>query len=501
MGVLIYLGILIVLAYLYVDYDHPFLLATISRALYVDEGFYSDAAQNFIRFGVWDLPHDSRHWPGTPFATLLQTMVFSVFGVSITVVRMICVVSSAISGLALFFIARTTLSNLFAFLLVVVAMLNFNFVAFSRSAVIDPIASCLMLLSLLAFIKIKRRHLALVMSLLLAYFALLSKMYFLFVIVALCILWGFELVVIPMFKKRIIDRSSVVLFVVTLIFVGGSFVLMRQFFHAEFSHYIFMVGDKFPSLDIHYLYTRIIKSMDLLWFTTKNLVFICAILLVLGYQMIMLLTPRSLRAKLQNTGKIHWQELAMMLVLLLGLGLISLSTQHKDQYFYFSLLLIPYASAVIIYQLLPRKLGLIAIIATCGYFLFNQYPYYAEWFGRTQKTAIYDASVATIELIEQNSTEDMIPVIGEYSAELGLYSKRLQSLDVKWVSLDKLCKRIEYWRPKFHVNVVWPNSASSTARDILLKCDVVTDYQEINRFSLFEPRKDELVLTRLEYKL
>ncbi len=95
----------------------------------------------------------------------------------------------------------------------------------------------------------------------------------------------------------------------------------------------------------------------------------------------------------------------------------------------------------------------------------------------------------------------MIPVIGEYSAELGLYSKRLQSLDVKWVSLDKLCKRIEYWRPKFHVNVVWPNSASSTARDILLKCDVVTDYQEINRFSLFEPRKDELVLTRLEYKL
>jgi len=41
------------LAYYTTNVDFPFRISTYSRALYVDEGSYSDAAQNFLKFGSW----------------------------------------------------------------------------------------------------------------------------------------------------------------------------------------------------------------------------------------------------------------------------------------------------------------------------------------------------------------------------------------------------------------------------------------------------------------
>ena len=76
---------LAVFAYYMAPLDHPLLLVTTSRAVYVDEGFFSDAAQNIVKFGQFGLPYNFPHWFGSPLLTFLEAIAFSVFGPSIQV--------------------------------------------------------------------------------------------------------------------------------------------------------------------------------------------------------------------------------------------------------------------------------------------------------------------------------------------------------------------------------------------------------------------------------
>ena len=60
------LAVLVGLAYETIHFDQPFLISSASRALYVDEGFYSDGAQNFAKFGRWGFHLDFPHWSAAP---------------------------------------------------------------------------------------------------------------------------------------------------------------------------------------------------------------------------------------------------------------------------------------------------------------------------------------------------------------------------------------------------------------------------------------------------
>ena len=91
-------------------------------------------------------------------------------------------------------------------------------------------------------------------------------------------------------------------------------------------------------------------------------------------------------------------------------------------------------------------------------------------------------------------------MIGEYSAQLGLFSNRIMSLDAKWVPTSTLCERLNYWRPQYHVNVVWQWSSSQDERHKFKECDFVKGIQEKARYPVFPEWKDEIVLTRIYYK-
>ncbi len=217
----ILLGLLLsvaILGYFTLDIDHPFLLLDIaSRALYVDEGFYADAAQNFKKFGQWDMPLDSRHWPGAPFMAFIQTIVFSIFGVSLSAARLISIGLSLLSILAFYFIARTRFTPLVSLGLCSATLLSFNYIGFSRAAIADPTASCMSMLALLAYVRIQTKQLAIPLSLVFAYLAFFSKMYFLFALATMVFLWGVELIVLPYLFKERIDRKAIVMFVISLL--------------------------------------------------------------------------------------------------------------------------------------------------------------------------------------------------------------------------------------------------------------------------------------------
>ena len=106
-------------------------------------------------------------------------------------------------------------------------------------------------------------------------------------------------------------------------------------------------------------------------------------------------------------------------------------------------------------------------------------------------------------IIHQESDSSVIPVMGEYSAQLGLFSDRILSLDAFWDSLPNIpfCQRLEHWQPKFHVNIMLPGGNKYT-RIIKAynKCEVVSHIREVKRYTLPKPEDNLITLTRIYYR-
>ena len=96
----------LIVAYITHDINFAYGVGSQTRALYVDEGFYSDAAQNLVKLGHWGMANDSRHWPGSPLTAILQSVAFTLFGASVEVARMLSMVLVLAGGWALYCIAR-----------------------------------------------------------------------------------------------------------------------------------------------------------------------------------------------------------------------------------------------------------------------------------------------------------------------------------------------------------------------------------------------------------
>ncbi len=488
-----------VLAYYYVDYDHPFILATVSRALYVDEGFYADAAQNLVKFGSWDLPYDSRHWPGAPFLAFLQSITFSVVGVSLTAARMLSVGLSIMGGLALYSIARTRMTPAIAGLLTLSGVLTLNFVAHGRAAIPDPAATSLSLLAIAAFVRIRNRSIAIPLSLLLAFFAFSSKMYFLFAFATLIGLWLAELFLVPAISPARWDLRAMGTLVISLVAIGLGYWLYRSIYIDEITNFLHINSNKKPRLDPTYLYYSVKASLQVLAYNTKAHVFLIAMGISTAYFLLSRLMPHKLMQLWSDIRSVTRGEWAMGMFLVLGLFVIGSLRLHKAHYHFFAILPIVFLGVAFLNRALPAKYRLAVISVFVLGHLAYQAPLYYQWFERPQKTTIVDASIEMARLIDTQSTQKVIPVIGEYSAELALFSMRMHSLDAKWISMAGLCERLDYWKPPYHVNVVWPGSASARERDKIVQCDGVSEYKELARYNVFAPWKDEIVLSQLIY--
>ncbi len=125
---------LLIAAYLTHSINFPWDLGTYTRALYVDEGFYSDAAQNLVKLGRWDMLHDSRHWPGSPLTAIIQSIAFTLFGASIEVARMLSAMLGAVGGWALYSISKTRFHPAVSMLIVYASVSTMTYFAVARTA-------------------------------------------------------------------------------------------------------------------------------------------------------------------------------------------------------------------------------------------------------------------------------------------------------------------------------------------------------------------------------
>lgn len=494
---LLFLG---VLGYYTIEMDHPFGLATESRALYVDEGFYADAAQNFAKFGQWMFPFDSRHWPGAPFLTVAQTIVFSLFGVSLEAARLLSITLSLISCLALYGIARASLTPVPSLLVSISAALTFSFLAHARTAIPDPVATAMAMLAFLVYIRVRSRSVAIPLSLVFSFFAFFTKMYFLAALMTIIFLWAVELLLLPKLKDQEFDKKSILVFIVSLLSLAAFYLAYFLFFREDLAVYHHINKDKMPIFDLAYLYGKTIASLVILPFNTKTNVFLVAIGISLSVFLLLNLWPKNFRKLSDKTGTLGRAEYAISIWLTGGILMIGVLPFHNAHYQLFSILPIIFIAAVSQKLIFSGRALIIVISIITVVHLSFQVKFYKEWIERPQQTAIYDASRSMVEIIHSEDQEKMIPVIGEYSAELALFSDRMLSLDAKWVSFKKLCERVTYWKPQYHVNIVWPGSGSSKVRDLIAQCDIVEKIKEIERYKVFDLWNDEIVLTRISYK-
>lgn len=487
-------------AYTTITLDHPFGLATNSRALYVDGGFYSDAAQNFIKFGRWGLPFDFPHWAGAPLLTFIQSVVFAVFGASLETARLLSVAFGLVTALAFYSLLRMGTRPAAAALLTIAAVLTFNYVVHARSAIADPTAVCFGMLALLAYARVRNPQLAIPASVALAFLALLSKMYFVFTLATIAGLWLLELWLVPAVTRTGVRKRQLAVLGASLAGVITLSVTFLYVFGERLSDYYTINASKIPYLDPAYLRDSLVKSIQWLPFNTKADVFLWIIAATAVAGSALLLNSGTRTGITARARSLSRGELAVVAWLLVGLATIGVLQLHKSHYHYFAILPLALAGAVGLKLVVPGRLHTAAICAAAAAHLLFQAPFYIAWAHKPDKTAIYDASREVAGIVDRQAGAGMVPVIGEYSAQLGLFSDRVFSLDAKWSPSYPLCQRVSHWTPRFHVNIVWPGSVSQNELGTIARCPQVDGTEEIARFTVFEASGDEMVLSRIHYK-
>ena len=489
--------IFIACVYLTININPPFGIATMSRALYVDEGFYADAAQNFVRFGDWGMPHDLRHWPGAPMLTVLQTTVFSLFGVSVTAARLISVAFAVLSIGCLYLISQKSFGSRIALILSIATAVSFNFVTHSRAAIADPIAVGFSMLAILVYLRMNNRSWAIVLSLLLAYCAFLSKMYFLFTIITLLSFWIIEILILPLVKKERIKPSLIFMLVTSLVMIIFSYFLLRLAFEGSFSQFMHINSNKKPSLDIMILLDKFIIAVKHLSFNTKTHLLLISSIVAVGGILFWLRLPKLFIQKIYTSGRAGW---LFMLFLLLGLGTVgALNLPDKAHYFYFSIIPICFLSVWLIKLAWPQVPLMLVMLLLASHIIF-QTIYYVKWFNRDQNHAIAQANEAILTQIKKENpdTENIIPIIGQYASQFAFKDDQIMPLDIRWSSQADVCVRVNYWQPQYFVDFYFPARGNYT-KDVLLACDEVVALEEISRYSVFDEWQDKIEFYRLIY--
>ncbi len=489
--------VFVAFVYLTININPPFGIATMSRALYVDEGFYADAAQNFVRFGDWGMPHDLRHWPGAPMLTVLQTTVFSLFGVSVTAARLISVAFAVLSIICLYLISQKQFGSRIALVLSIATAVSFNFVTHSRAAIADPIAVGFSMLAMLVYLRMDNRSWAIVISLLMAYCAFLSKMYFLFAIITLFTFWIIEIVIIPLVSNEQLKRSRIFIMFITVAIIIVSYLLLRLAFEASFSQFMHINSNKKPTLNIMVLWNKFIIAVNHVLFNTKTHLLLISSLVAVGGILFGLKSPKLFSQKLFASGRAGW---LFMLFLLLGLGTVgALNLPDKAHYFYFSIIPICFLSVWLIKLAWPQVPLMLVMLLLISHIIF-QTIYYVNWFDRDQNYAIAQANAAILTQIknENPDTENVIPIIGQYASQFAFKDDQIMPLDIRWSSQADVCVRINYWQPQYLVDFYFP-ARGNYSKDKLLACDEVVAIEEISSYPVFEQWQDQIEFYRLIY--
>lgn len=450
--------------------------------------------------------HDSRHWPGSPLTALFQSIAFTIFGASIEVARMLSVVLGALGGWALYSIGKARFHPAVSMLLVFAGVSTMTYFAVARTAVTDPIAMVMFLMATWVFVRMENRYTAIPLSLFFAFLAFFSKMYFIFALATMITLWLAELILLARLRAQKVDRGLLSMVGLSLVAIGLAYLSYRLYFDAEISNYLAINANKKPVLELDRVLRSLKISFQLIPGNTKSMVFLYTLFVGISYITLQFVFTRFVPVRgrsnslLASLSKINRAEWAMGVFLVSGLLTVGSLKLLKTHYHFFAIIPIVFLAVAMIYHVFPRKLAAVVSITVLLTHMYIQSPAYREWLSRPEPRLIDTVSRNIAARLQAEYPEGLIPVIGEFSAQLGLYSKRVISIDARWVSETALCERLNYWKPPYHVNVIWNRSFSRKMIKRIDTCPSVQIKTKPVLYPAFSGKKDYIALTRILYE-
>ncbi len=485
----------------FIELDHPFTLATFSRALYSDEAFYSDGARNFLIFGQWSFPYDYAHWPAAPLLTAIRIPAFALFGVSLETARITSMAFGFIGCLAFYATVRTHLRPVIAAALTIAGAVTFSFATYARSALADPTATALALVALLIYVRFSGQKWAVPTSLLFGFLAFFAKSYFVTAFLAIIALWTIDILVRPILDRAEISYRRIFTFFFSMLSIGAVYVSYHILFSeivAEWSSST--LDNKLGHMHPITIFIYELRALKALPFTTKTHVFLLAIAVAVVFYLFSRLRPGKLSAIVNDWRQLSRAELAYVVWLCAGLAFLSLLKLQKEHYFFFLIFPICFLGASALVRLVPERLTLPAVMLLVVGHIAVQAPLYAQWWTRSPNNALFEGSRTVAGIIDNADPRNQVPVIGSMAATISFFSDRILAVEAAWMPNRKdLCAAVEHWRPPFHVATFFPKSQSYGMLDNVAGCNVVRSTEQVVDISLLPIRGDRLVLTRLYF--
>ncbi len=159
-----------------IDADFPENL-TRSGVLYTDEGFWSNGAISNVLVDKWHIEGDYNPIVNLPMGQLIQSVSFSIFGLSIASARTTTVLFFIVLLLLTYFLARQYADHSTAVFSVLFLSANFFLFSYSRLAILDILMTTFVVLAFLiiSFFKDTNTLWPVVVSSLVLFVALLTK--------------------------------------------------------------------------------------------------------------------------------------------------------------------------------------------------------------------------------------------------------------------------------------------------------------------------------------
>lgn len=434
---------------------------------FTDEGWYSKAAQTFIKTGTFHHPKDFNFYSHTPVFSIILVSIYQIFGIGILQSRMASLIASLISLIVFYRLCRETFSRAISALACFLVLMQFENFNYSKLAILEPIGTTFALLSLGAWVCIQNRIGAVFIALTLSIVSIFVKTSLIFTFETILILCLWE--AYTTYRRKEYRQS---LYIVLLIFLSLLVYALLQTTVALWA------GDAWK----YFQEIKFTKRVELIngsaWQVIHNqtyaikLLFLrpsFTVILLLGIIGIVLLIAERMRGKVVSRS-----ELAMAIWTLSGIEFFGIFPFPLLNYYYFLVYPLTYLSFVCIFRF-PQRVAPAFLLAFCFLQIAIQFPLY--WQYNSQRRENYISTAKKIAQEMHKKAEKPI-VMGPIASFISLVDPTITPVESYYPQHISQEERISYWNPQFLV--IFQGEAKTFADTLSEKLTLLGRYQVLN---------------------
>lgn len=485
--------LLVAARFVFPHLDPPAGIAAPGGFYLTDEGWYSKAAQLFVKFGVWQNAHDYQWHSHTPLYALLLTVLFKVFGVSLVVVRLFSASMFAVSMGIFYGLCRRVQPRIIALLTCLLVLVTFDVMAYSRMALIEPTSVALSLGALYCWVRWPEQFWSCALSLLLALCAYLTKSYFAFTLLTVGLLWSGSALWGFANGKRITGVGLILVLLAGVLLTFGARAAVRAW-----------VGEGFDTFEAAHVQARFAELNC--WTVLQHQWAMLSTLLFNKGRIILLISLAAAAAGWVATRR--WEEdafflprrptAALLLWAVIGIPLMGSFGYQPGRYFYFATFCLALFVTTLWMKLIEdRRRLVVAVSLTAALHAAAQWPSYRAWLAQDD---LYTAHKMANSVVDHLPKDRVTVLMGSPASFVSFYSSNVRPVDWEYhQSKDfALQDRILVWRPDYFL----ARSDSEldivmiAGTDILANAEIVDTYEVMGNWYTGE----NVTLYRLTYK-